>query len=41
MLDTELESLPRLIAEAAQPLPDIDDEKFGAFFDRFGDARVV
>ena len=41
MLDTELESLPRLIADAAEPLPDIDDPEFGAFFDRFGDARVV
>ena len=41
MLDTELDILPRLIAEAAEPLPDIDSELFGAFFDRFGDARVV
>ena len=41
MLDTELDTLPRLIAEAAEPLPHIDDERFGAFFDRFGDARVV
>ena len=39
--DTELDSLPRLIAEAAEPLPDIDDPAFGALFDRFGDARVV
>ena len=39
--DTELETLPSLIAEAAEPLPDIDDPRFGAFFDRFGDARVV
>jgi len=41
MLDTELDTLPRLIAGAAEPLPHIDDEKFGSFFDRFGDARVV
>ena len=41
MLDLELENLPRLIAGAAEPLPDIDDESFGPFFDRFGDARVV
>jgi erythromycin esterase-like protein len=41
MLDTELESLPRLIADAAEPLPDIDDRTFGEFFDRFGDARIV
>src|SRR4051794_40706816 len=41
MLDTELESLPRLIADATEPLPAIDDLRFGALFDRFGDARVV
>src|SRR6185503_4898925 len=41
MLDTELESLPQLIADAAEPLPDIDDPAFGALFDRFGSARVV
>ena len=41
MLDTELEVLPRLIAEAAEPLPDIDDPAFGAMFDRYADARLV
>ena len=41
MLDTELESLPRLIADAAEPLPDIDDPAFAAAFDRFTDARVL
>jgi erythromycin esterase-like protein len=41
MLDTELDVLPKLIARAAEPLPAIDDEAFGAMFDRFGDARVV
>src|SRR3954447_21275720 len=38
---TDLQSLPRLIAQAAEPLPDIDDRTFGEFFDRFADARVV
>src|SRR5437868_2587539 len=41
MLETDLESLPRLVAQAAEPLPDIDDRTFGEFFDRFADARVV
>jgi erythromycin esterase-like protein len=39
--DTELDLLPRLIADAAEPLPDIDDPAFGQMFDRFADARVV
>jgi erythromycin esterase-like protein len=41
MLDVELDTLPRLIADTAEPLPDIDDRTFGEFFDRYGDARVV
>jgi erythromycin esterase-like protein len=41
MLEVELDPLPRLIANAAEPLPDIDERSFGEFFDRFGDARVV
>src|SRR2546430_16698087 len=41
MLETDLQVLPRLIADAAEPLPDIDDRTFGEFFDRFADARVV
>jgi len=41
MLDTHLELLPRLIADAAEPLPDIDDPGFAELFDRFADARVV
>ncbi|MES2136891.1 MAG: hypothetical protein V4502_07525 [Pseudomonadota bacterium] len=41
MLEVELDALPRLIASAAEPLPDIEDRTFGEFFDRFGDARVV
>src|SRR4051812_23196259 len=41
MLDTDLALLPRLIADAAEPLPEIEDRTFGEFFGRFGDARVV
>jgi erythromycin esterase-like protein len=41
MLDTEVDILPRLIADAAEQLPDIDDRTFGEFFDRFADARVI
>ena len=41
MIDASLELLPRLIAQAAEPLPDIDDRTFGEFFGRFADARVV
>jgi len=33
--------LAELIRRNAEPLPDIDDDRFAAFFDRFGDARVV
>jgi erythromycin esterase-like protein len=40
MLEVELD-VARVIADAAEPLPDIDDPAFGAMFDRFGDARVV
>jgi erythromycin esterase-like protein len=40
MLEVELD-VARLIGEAAEPLPDIDDPAFGAMFDRYGDARVV
>ena len=35
------ESLPDLIARAAEPLPDFDAPGFGALFDRFADRRVV
>ena len=38
---TEVEPLPQLIADAAEPLPDINDRTFSEFFDRYGDARVV
>ena len=41
MFETELELLPTLIADTAEPLPDIDGRTFAEFFDRFGDARVV
>jgi erythromycin esterase-like protein len=41
MLDTDLAVLPRLIADSAEPLPNIEDRTFGEFFARFGDARVV
>jgi protein-L-isoaspartate(D-aspartate) O-methyltransferase len=34
-------SLPGLIAEAAEPLPDLDGPAFGALFDRYADRRVV
>jgi protein-L-isoaspartate(D-aspartate) O-methyltransferase len=34
-------SLPQMIADAAEPLPDIEDPAFAALFDRFADARVV
>ena len=34
-------SVPRIIAAAAEPLPDFDDPAFGALFDRFADARIV
>src|SRR6478736_3030119 len=33
--------LPEVIAEAAEPLPEIDDEAFAAAFDRFADRKVV
>lgn len=34
-------SLPELIAEAAEPLPALEDPDFAAAFDRFADRRVV
>lgn len=34
-------SLPELIAEAAEPLPELDDPDFGRLFDRWADRRVV
>ncbi|TIT02541.1 protein-L-isoaspartate(D-aspartate) O-methyltransferase [Mesorhizobium sp.] len=38
---TRTQSLPEMIAAAAEPLPDLDDPAFGELFDRFGDRRVV
>jgi protein-L-isoaspartate(D-aspartate) O-methyltransferase len=35
------ESLPRLMAQAAEPLPAFSDPNFGKLFDRFGAKRVV
>jgi protein-L-isoaspartate(D-aspartate) O-methyltransferase len=37
----EAPPLPALIAKAAEPLPEIENPAFGAWFDRFRDARVV
>lgn len=34
-------SLPRLVAQAAEPLPEIDDPGFADLFERFGGKRVV
>ena len=34
-------SIDALIAQAAEPLPDLDSPEFGALFDRFATARVV
>ena len=36
-----VETVPQMIAAAAEPLPAIEDPAFGALFDRFADARVV
>jgi erythromycin esterase-like protein len=41
MVETVRIDLPELIRRSAEPLPEIDDDRFGAFFDRFADARVV
>ena len=35
------QSLPQMISEAAEPLPDPADPAFGRLFDRFADFRVV
>ncbi|WNO53817.1 protein-L-isoaspartate(D-aspartate) O-methyltransferase [Stakelama saccharophila] len=35
------QSLPEMIADAAEDLPDFDDPAFGRLFDRFADRRVV
>src|SRR5688500_11474534 len=35
------QTLPQMIAEAAEPLPDVDEPAFGRLFDRFADRKVV
>src|SRR3954452_23055719 len=35
------QTLTQMIADAAEPLPDLDEPAFGRLFDRFGDRRVV
>ncbi|WP_245215300.1 erythromycin esterase family protein [Pararoseomonas baculiformis] len=35
------QTIPALIRDAAEPLPDFDDPAFGSLFDRFAQARVV
>jgi protein-L-isoaspartate(D-aspartate) O-methyltransferase len=34
-------TLPDMIAEAAEPLPELDDPAFGRLFERYGERRVV
>ncbi len=34
-------TLPEMIADAAEPLPDFDDPAFGRLFDRFAERRLV
>jgi erythromycin esterase-like protein len=41
MPETLTRTLPELLRDSVEPLPEIEDDRFGAFFDRFGDARVV
>ena len=41
MPDTLTRTLPELMRDSVEPLPEIEDDRFGAFFDRFGDARIV
>ena len=41
MAETLTTQLGELIRRSAEPLPDIDDDRFASVFDRFGDARVV
>jgi protein-L-isoaspartate(D-aspartate) O-methyltransferase len=39
--EADSRTLPELIRDAAEPLPDLEDPAFGAAFGRFGDARIV
>ncbi|CUH39354.1 Protein-L-isoaspartate O-methyltransferase [Jannaschia seosinensis] len=34
-------TLPQMVADAAEPLPEIEDDEFAAQFDRYADRRVV
>jgi protein-L-isoaspartate(D-aspartate) O-methyltransferase len=36
-----IRSVPELIAEAAEPLPELEDQTFGTSFDRFAGAQIV
>lgn len=38
---TEAETLPRLIADAVEPLAEIDDRTFGEFFEKAQRARIL
>jgi erythromycin esterase-like protein len=41
MPETMTRDLDQLMRDSVEPLPEIEDDRFGSFFDRFGDARVV
>ena len=41
MVETVRIDASELIRRSAERLPEIDDDRFAAFFDRYGDARVV
>ena len=41
MVELKVDHLPQIIADAAEPLPQIEDPQFAPMFDRFGSARVV
>jgi len=38
---TNESDISSLIANAAEPLPQIEDQKFGSFFDRFANSKIV
>jgi len=41
MPETMTRTLDQLFRDSVDPLPQIEDDSFGAYFDRFADARVV
>jgi erythromycin esterase-like protein len=41
MPETMTRDLDQLMRDSVEPLPEIEDDRFAGFFDRFGDARVV